>query len=320
MIDPLSEVLRTVRLTGGVFLDGRFTAPWCVNSHVAVEDCLPYMPMPSQIIGYHYVLDGGMLVTVGDEAPVMVRAGEIVLLPRNDVHALGSGRGLKPISPEGLIEPGADGSLARMNYGGGGEATHIVCGYLGTEDAFNPLIATLPGILKIDIREGSSRDWVEASIRFAVGELEHGRLATSAVMLRLSELLFVEAVRHYAQTAGDHEAGWLRGLKDPQIGRALALIHQDLAKSWSAEELAREAAMSRSAFVERFTALVGMPPIRYLTVWRMQTARLHLRETSKTIGQIAHSIGYESEEAFSRAFKREFAQPPARWRESRQGA
>ena len=134
-------------------------------------------------------------------------------------------------------------------------------------------------------------------------------------MSRLSELLFVEAVRHYASTVPNDEAGWLRGLRDPQIGRALALIHQNIAAPWSAEALAKEVALSRSAFVDRFKSLVGLPPIRYLTVWRMQTARLTLRETSQTIAQVARSVGYESEEAFSRAFKREVGLPPARWRE-----
>jgi transcriptional regulator GlxA family with amidase domain len=165
------------------------------------------------------------------------------------------------------------------------------------------------------VREGTSRDWIEASVRFAGSELAGGRLASASIMARLSELLLIEAVRQYSSTLPDGEVGWLMGLRDPQIGRALALIHRDIAVSWSAEALAREVAMSRSAFMDRFTSLVGMPPTRYLTAWRLQTAKLSLRETRKSIAQLAHSVGYESEEAFSRAFKREFGLPPARWRD-----
>ena len=175
--------------------------------------------------------------------------------------------------------------------------------------------STLPKALKIDMRGGASREWIEASVRFAASELSQGRLASSSVITRLSESLLTEAVRQYASTLSEEDVGWLKGVKDPHIGRALALIHHKLDAPWSAEALAREVALSRSAFVERFSSFVGMPPIRYLTFWRLQTAKLSLRETRKTIAQLAYSVGYESEEAFSRAFKREFGAPPARWRE-----
>jgi AraC-like DNA-binding protein len=193
----------------------------------------------------------------------------------------------------------------------------MFCGFLGSDDGFNPLIQALPSVLKIDVREGTSRQMIEASLKFAAGELMQGRLASSDVLSRLSELLFVEAVRRYASTLEGEQVGWLKGLKDPQIGRSLALIHQDIAKPWSTQTLANEVAMSRSAFMARFAAIVGLPPIRYLTVWRMEMAKLELRETAKAIARIAHVVGYESEEAFSRAFKREFGLSPALWRERR---
>jgi transcriptional regulator GlxA family with amidase domain len=190
-----------------------------------------------------------------------------------------------------------------------------MCGFLASEELYNPLIAALPRLLKLDVRTGLSRVWIESSVRFAASELAEGRLASSPLLSRLSELLLVEAVRNYVSALDDRESGWLRGLTDPQIGRALALIHQRIAAPWSAESLAREVALSQSAFVDRFTTLVGTPPIRYLTQWRLRTAQLHLKETRKTIAQLAHMAGYESEEAFSRAFKREFGLPPARWRQ-----
>lgn len=315
MMDPLAEVLRSVRLTGGVFLDTRFTAPWCVFTKLEGADCKSFLAAPAQLIAYHFIIDGKLLVSVEGEPAIEVGAGEIVLLPRNDAHTLASAPGLSPKSARELIQPAADGGLARISHGGGGEAVHLVCGFLASEGLYNPLIASLPRLLKLDIREGTSRDWVEASVRFAAGELAAGRIASSGLMSRLSELLFVEAVRNYAVSLGERETGWLRGLADPQVGRALALIHHDIGAPWSAQALAKEVALSRSAFVDRFTTLVGLPPIRYLTVWRLQTAKLHLRETRKSIAQLAHSVGYESEEAFSRAFKREFGMPPARWRD-----
>lgn len=249
------------------------------------------------------------------EPTIEVRAGEIVLLPRNDVHTLASAVGLVPTSARHLIRPSADGGLAKISHGGGGEVAQIVCGFLGSDESYNPLIATLPRVLKLDVREGVSRDWVEASVRYAAGELTAGRFASSSLMARLSELLFVEAMRQYSVTFTDQDAGWLKGVADPQIGRALAAIHHNIGSPWSADSLAREVSMSRSAFVDRFTTLVGMPPIRYLTIWRLQVAKRSLRETRKTIAQVAQDVGYGSDEAFSRAFKREIGLSPARWRD-----
>jgi AraC-like DNA-binding protein len=320
MIDPLLEVLRSVRLKGGVFLDARFTAPWCVHTNIVAEDCGAFPVKPPLLIAYHFVIAGKVLVSVAGEPTLDVRAGELVLLPRNDVHTLASGTGLVPVSARQLIQPSADGGLARISHGGGGEPAQIVCGFLGSEDSYNPLIATLPRILKLDVREGVSREWVEASVRFAAGELTAGRFASSSLMARLSELLFVEAMRQYSATFSDQEAGWLKGVVDPQVGRALAAIHHNITSPWSADSLAKEVSMSRSAFVDRFTTLVGMPPIRYLTVWRLQAAKRILRETSKTIAQLAQEVGYGSDEAFSRAFKREFGLSPSRWRDQQADA
>jgi len=314
-MDPFSEVLRSVRLTGGVFLDSHFTAPWSVLAQLSAEDCRFSPAAPTQMIAYHFIVDGSLFIAVEGAAPIEVRAGEVVLLPRNDPHTLGSTPGLAPMSARDLVQPGADGGLPRIIHGGGGEPAHVVCGFLASEELHNPLIASLPKMLKLDVQQGTSRDWIEASVRFAADELRKGRFATSSVMSRLSESLLVEAVRNYSSALGAHEAGWLKGLADPYVGKALALMHQNTRAPWSAEDLAKEVALSRSAFVERFTTLVGMPPIRYLTVWRLQTAKLNLRETRMSVAQLAHSVGYESEEAFSRAFKREFGLPPARWRD-----
>ncbi len=313
-MDPLSDVLRSVRLVGGIFLDAQFTAPWCVTANMSAEDCAQMLAAPTQLIAYHLVLQGSLLLEIPGEPWIRVGAGEVVLLPRNDPHLLASAAGLPPVRAGSLIQFAPEGGLARIRHGGGGAATRVICGFLGSEEGFNPLIASLPGVLTVDLGEAASRDWIEASLRFAANELAAGRFASSGTMSRLSELLLVEAVRHYAERLGEAEHGWLRGMKDPQIGRALALIHRDLGAAWSAEALASEVAMSRSAFMDRFTHLVGTPPIRYLTAWRLQSARQQLAETTRTVCQIAQAVGYESEAAFSRAFKRQFGLAPARWR------
>jgi AraC-like DNA-binding protein len=315
MADALSDVLRSIRLKGGVFLDARFTAPWAVNSHVTAEDCKPMLAKPAQMIAYHFLVEGRMLVSVDGEPAVQADSGEVVLLPRNDTHTLASEHGIAPVNGRHLVQPTLDGGLARVNYGGGGEPVRLVCGFLGCEDIHNPLIASLPRLLTINVHEATSRAFIETSMRFAVAELIEGRLAESTVLSRLSELLLVEAVRRYADRFGEQQTGWLKGLKDPNIGRALALLHQNIAASWTAEALAKEVAMSRSAFADRFTTLVGVPPIRYLITWRMETAKIQLNETAKSIAQVAYTIGYDSEEAFSRAFKREVGVSPAAWRD-----
>lgn len=314
-MDALSEVLRSVRLTGGVFLSGHFTAPWCVGVTLTGDDCLGFLAeRPAQIICYHVVTEGRLLVGIDGEPDAEVGAGEIVLFPQNNPHTLADRQGVRPVSARQLMQQSADSCVCQIFHGGGGSATRIFCGFLASDDSYSPLFSTLPKTLIIDVRDGASREWIEASVRFAAGELAAGRLASSSVITRLSESLLTEAVRSYAAKLGEDNRSWLKGLRDPKIGRALALIHNQAHVPWTAQALAREVALSRSAFVERFTALVGMPPIRYLTFWRLQSAKANLSETRKTIAQLAHSVGYESEEAFSRAFKREFGMPPARWR------
>ena len=319
MSDVLSDILRSTRLRGGVYLDARLTAPWAISSVVTAEACKAMLSRPSQLIAYHMVIEGHVVLSVDGEPTTRVEAGEIALLPRNDAHIGASETGIVPVDGYSLIEPSLDGGVARINYGGGGATTRLLCGFLGCEDSYNPLIAALPRLLRIDMREAASKDLVEESLRYAANEIVEGRLADSSVLSRLSEMLLIEAVSRYADGLDESQTGALRALRDPGIGRALALIHQNIAAPWTAERLAGEAAMSRSAFMDRFTCLVGLPPIKYLTLWRIETAKIHLVETRKSIAEIGYSIGYESEEAFSRAFKREIGLPPSQWRERQSG-
>jgi AraC-like DNA-binding protein len=313
-VDALLDLLQAVKLTGAVFLDAHFTAPWCISSRIGPEDCRPFLVDPVQVIAYHYVTHGRMQVQVAGGHAVEVCAGEAVLLPRNDPHLLGSSIDVRPINSHDLIQPADGGGLARIIHGGGGEATNLVCGFLGSGQHRNPLIATLPRMLKIDMTRAGSNEWIESSLRFALRGLSEGKIGASTVMSKLSELMFVEAVRSYAATLPAEQTGWLAGLRDQFVGKALALVHGKPQLPWTAESLAREVSLSRSAFSDRFTAVVGTPPKRYLISWRMQVAKEKLRAGRQPIAQIAYEVGYEAEAAFIRAFKREFGIPPAAWR------
>lgn len=317
-MDALSGLLQTVTLSGGVFLDAHFTAPWCISSGIGSEDCRPFLSDPVQVIAYHYVTRGRMLVQVAGNDAVEVRAGETVLLPQNDPHLLGSSLDVQPVNSHDLIERAEGGGLARIIHGGSGEATQIVCGFLGSDRHRNPLIETLPRLLTIDMTGVGSDEWIETSLRFAIRGLNEGMIGTSPVMSKLSELMFVEAVRRYAATLPAEQRGWLAGVRDPYVGKALALVHGKPRHPWTTESLAGEVSLSRSAFADRFTAVVGMPPKRYVISWRLQVAKEKLRAGRQSIAQIAYDVGYEAEAAFTRAFKREFGVPPAAWRRKTQ--
>ena len=313
-MDALSDVLRVIRLSGGVFLEAQFSAPWCINAKISAEDCKAFQVAPRHIIASHFVASGQMQLRADGGDAIHVRAGELVLLPHNDAHTFGSELSVVPVSARDVMRPAPTGDLMRIVYGGNGEATQVLCGFLGTDDSFGPLLSSLPTVLKLDLRATPAGAWIESSFRFAASQIAAGRVGSTTVIAKLSELLFVEAVSRYIAGLPADRQGWLAGLRDPNIGRALSLLHASPAKAWSAEALAVEVGMSRSGFAERFTSLVGQPPMQYLTFWRMQLAGQRLRESRDNIAQVGFSVGYESEAAFSRAFKREFGDSPAAWR------
>lgn len=313
-MDALSDVLRVIRLVGGVFLEAEFTAPWCLDGKLSADFCKPFLVTPRYIIAYHFIAHGAMQLRVAGGETIGVRAGELVLLPHNDIHSFGSDLDVEPIPAHKVVQRPNDGGITRVSLGGGGEATKMLCGFLGAETAFEPLRSALPPVLKLDVSATSSGAWIESSFRFAADELETGRVGSTTVLAKLSELLFVEAVSRYVGSLPEAQRGWLAGLRDPQIGRALALLHARSAHNWTTEALALEVGMSRSVFAERFTSLVGAPPMQYLTLWRMHVAEQRLREGRGSIAQIAVAVGYESEAAFSRAFKRQFGMAPGGWR------
>lgn len=313
-MDALSDVLRTIRLTGGVFLDARFSAPWSILSRVLPEDCRDFIAQPARIISYHFMAAGEALLRVGNDVPVKVRAGQIIILPRNDPHTFASELSTIPIDAHRLIQAPAANGLPYIEHGGGGAQTHMLCGFLGSAAAVDPLTATLPPLLILDVRESACAEWLMHSFRMGAGALGSASSGSALVLSKLAEMLFAEAIRRYADDLPAAATGWLAGLRDPVVGRSLAILHTRLNEAWTTERLAAEVALSRSAFAERFTATIGLPPMRYLANWRVQSAAHALTSERVSIAEAAYEVGYESEAAFTRAFKRVFGLPPAAWR------
>ncbi|HYN39159.1 MAG TPA: AraC family transcriptional regulator [Rhodospirillales bacterium] len=313
-MDALTDVLRAMRLSGAVFLEGEFTAPWSISSHVDPQDCRPFMPPPVQLIAYHYVLEGRLLLQVEGEPPVDAGAGRLLMLPRNEPHILASAPGLPPANADDLVEPAGEDGLARIRFGGGGPVTRILCGFLGSDNRADPLLASLPPVVNLDLTGNLTGTWIEGSVRYAARELAGGGPGASVNLARLAELLFAEAVRQYLKALPRARTGWLAGLCDPHVGRALALMHRRPGHPWTLDELAREVGLSRSALAERFGRFVGASPIRYLQRWRIELAAARLTDGRQPIAQIAYETGYESEAAFSRAFKRELGRSPGAFR------
>jgi len=319
IMDALSDVLRAAHLSGGVFLHAEFTAPWCIAAQVSSGLCAPYLGPTAHVVPYHYVLEGELLAMVegGGESQAL-RSGDVVLFPHNDTHILGSDIRLPPVfGGELILPPNAAGGLYSIRHGGGGARTKMICGFLGSNSAHdNPVITTLPRLIKLKTEETGSAEWIRSTFQYAADEVSHGRPGSETVLAKLSELLFVEAVRRHLADLPADQTGWLAGLRDPVVARVLALMHGDIARDWSVDELGRQAGSSRSALSERFSRLIGMAPMQYLAHWRLQVAAQKLKSTSASLAQIAEAIGYESEAAFSRAFKKKFGSAPATWRRS----
>ena len=315
-MDALSDALRVMGLTGGVFLEASFTSPWCVVGKIGAEHCRPYLSTPTQVICFHFVVEGRCLARIENQPACELVAGDVVLFPRNDPHLLGSALGLQAVPISKLIQPATGLELPRIAHGGGGETTRLVCGFLGGEALLNPLLVALPAILRISLSDIPGGDWMARSFVYAASDLAYGGPGAATVMSKMSELLFVETIRHFLAHEPPERTGWLASLRDPAVGRALSLLHSHPERNWTTEDLADQVHLSRSAFAERFTTLLGQPPMRYLTVWRMQLAARSLRQGRGSIAQIAYDCGYESEATFTRAFKREFGTPPSTWRKN----
>ena len=317
-MDALSQTLRVVRLVGAIFLQGRFTAPWCYQSPPA-DAAAPYLePTAERVVIFHLITEGECWVELGDQAPMRLTAGDAVLFPQGDAHRMGSQPGLAPATGARLHEV-----LARrprvLAYGGGGTTTKLVCGYLACDARLaRMLLAGLPPVLKVAVRGSNAGIWLQASLRYALAEARSPRPGGQGVLAKLAEVLFIEVLRIHMNEQAEGRIGWLAGVSDRIVGAALRALHADPAKLWTLEDLARTAGTSRSVLAERFVQLVGQTPMQYLAQWRMLLASNLLARSNAPLARIAEEVGYQTDTAFSRAFRREYGMPPAAWRK-RQG-
>jgi AraC family transcriptional regulator, alkane utilization regulator len=310
----VEDALRLVHLSSALFLRGEFRAPWAFASLAPAECAAAVCPGAERVVLFHVVLEGRCSVRLESGEEACPGAGEAVVLPYSDRHLMGQPADAAPVPVAQLLPPLPWTRMPELRIDGGGTATRIVCGYLHCEDLlFHPLLRALPPLIHVQPTTAPAGEWLRASARYALAEA--GRPGGAGA--RLPELLLVDCLRQHLRRLPGARTGWLAALRDPVVGRALLLLHQAPAERWTVERLARRAAVSRTVLGERFAAVLGEPPMRYLTQWRLQLAAHLLRSTPATLPEIAGQVGYESEAAFSRAFKRGLGAPPAAWRAAR---
>lgn len=314
-MDAFSEILRVVRLVGAIFINARFSAPWCYQSPRADSAAPLLEPNAERVVIFHLVTEGECYVELGREAPVRLFAGDVVIFPQGDAHRMASAPGLQPAAGGARLSAVLARRPRTLIHGGGGVATRLVCGYLACDNRVAQLLMTgLPPVVKVSLRDSPSGAWLEASVCYALAEARSPRPGGAGVLAKLAEVLFIEVLRLYMNEQGQGRVGWLAGLGDRVVGSALNAMHRDPAQPWTLEKLARAAGASRSVLAERFQQLVGASPMQYLTQWRMMMAANMLRQSDAPLAHVAESVGYQTDTAFSRAFRREFGAPPAAWR------
>ncbi|MCC6669603.1 MAG: AraC family transcriptional regulator [Planctomycetes bacterium] len=318
--DPLSDVLRTVRLTGAVFFDVRASDPWVAEAPPARAIARHVRPGAQHVLEFHGIVAGACWGGLVGEPPIRLEAGDVIVFPHGDAHVLSSAPGMQGSVDLGFYERLPQMRLPVLVQEGppGPPSAHVVCGFLGCDlRPFHPLIAALPRVLHHRARDAGDADWTAALLRQALVESQSERAGSGSVLTKLSELVFVGLVRRHMETLPPGASGWLGALRDPVVGRALALLHERPAHRWSLDQLARAVAASRSVLAERFRAGLGIPPMHYLTRWRMQLAADLLERTPAGIGAVAAEVGYHSEAAFHRAFRKIVGVPPGTWRRRR---
>jgi AraC-like DNA-binding protein len=317
-MDVLSEVLRVVKLNGALFFNGEFSAPWCLSASPSATFA-PYLsPEAGHLIIYHLLTEGRAFARLADGRREELTAGDIVIFPHGDAHLLGNGSPEKPVDSLKAFSKNLTQGLKLARFGGGGETTKFVCGFLACEPRLSEVfLAGLPPILRVPVVKDPSGQWLEHAIRFSVAEGSESNAGSGLVVAKLSEVLFVETLRRYINTLPPGETGWLAGARDPVIGQALALLYKEPALPWTISDLARRVGLSRTRLAERFRLFLGESPMAYLAQWRLKLGAEILRSTENSVAEVAEAVGYGSEAAFNRAFKREFDCPPAQFRRKR---
>ena len=315
-MDALSELLRVIRLSGTAFINAELSAPWAVETPPPSAIAARLASRAERIIPYHFVARGACCVQLKGEKPVEFAEGQVVMFPQGDVHVLASEPGIKPlqISTEMVIKLTRPDSIASTRYGGEGAQTRLICGFFACDEMLSEqLVARLPKVVRCHINATSAAallpQWVAADPAAAIG--------LGAVLGKLSELLFVDAIRAYVASIPEKE-GWLAGLTDRYVSHGLALIYARPSDDWSLESLAGAVGISRTALTDHFVRCTGVAPMQYLANWRMRVAADALAHSDRAIKLVAESAGFGSTPAFTRAFKREFGDSPARWRRTRQ--
>ena len=315
-MDVLSEVLKAVKLDGAMFYNAEYSSPWCFRAPPS-RTVAPYLsPDSRHVIIYHLLTEGrGYGHVEGDGRPIRLDAGDIVIFPHGDAHIMGNGSPVTPVDNEQELQRILSQGLKVSRFGGGGEITKFICGYMTCDPQLSRLfLGGLPPIFKVHIRNDASGQWLENCLRYSVDNAVASAPGGEAVLAKLSEVLFVETLRRYIALLPVEQTGWLAGVRVPEVGKALALLHRQPAHPWTIASLGNEVGISRSVLAERFRRYLSETPMAYLTRWRLQLGAQRLTSTSRSVAEVAAEVGYESEPSFNRAFKREFGLPPARFR------
>jgi AraC-like DNA-binding protein len=320
-MDAFSEVLSGVRLKGALFFNAEFSAPWQLSTPHCRTLASTVEPGADHLVVFHFVVDGAARARLEGVPDVELSPGDIVVFPHGDPHVLSAGAGPSHVESAAVLHKIAARDIAPMRAGGGGPTTRFVCGYLTWDPLLGgPILESLPPVLKVNVRADASGRWLEHAILHLVEQVASDEAGSDAMLAKLSEALVVDTLRRYVASLPDQATGWLAGARDPIVGRSLALLHRRAQHPWTIAELADAVGTSRSALAARFTRYLSDPPMAYLTAWRLRLAAQALTSSSRGVADIAAAVGYESEAAFNRAFKRAFGTPPARYRRERRAA
>jgi AraC-like DNA-binding protein len=317
-MDALSEALGSVRITGAVFYDAVCTKPWAFAVPALSSYAQLLAPATERLVSYHLITEGTGIARFGDDVELSIEAGDVVVVPHGDAHVMSDGPVVRVLDKSSSLDRFLAGGVSVFEIGGGGAPTRFVCGYFGCErDADRLFLSGLPRVFKINLRSDDTGRWLEHSIRHLVSESESSRPGRSVMLAKMAETLFIEALRRYMAQLPPEQTGWLAGARDTVVGSAIAAMHRQPGAPWSLENLASATGASRSVLIERFARFLGQPPLAYLAMWRLQLASRRLLTSRNTVMQIALDVGYQSEAAFIRAFKREFGSSPGAYRRSK---
>lgn len=314
LMDALSEMLHAITLDSAVYFNAEFSEPWCILSPEGCTLAPTLSAEAAHVIIYHLLCEGGAYVIVGGER-VDLEAGDLIAFPHGDEHVLGAGGRVAPIDANAVLPRVLERELELLQMGGGGALARFICGFLVCDRQLSQaFLGGLPRLIRVNIRTDRSGQWLENSLRFAVTEAANRKTGANAMLTKLSEVVFAETLRRFVHALPEGQKGWLAGARDPEIGKALTELHHRPAHPWTVADLAREAGVSRTVLAERFRHFLDDAPMAYLTKWRLRLAARALLATNQGVAQIASEVGYESESAFNRAFKRAYGLPPARYR------